>query len=321
MAVAHDTDQSETARPIDLEAGRRAFFQALGLGAAGASLVAATAAEAATRDIDVPILNFALNLEYLEASFYLQAAFGRGLTNAESTGVGTLGAVTGGRKVNFQNPIVADYAQEIANDEENHVRFLRTALGGSAIARPALNIGTAFTVAAQAAGVVGAGQTFDPYADDVSFLLGAYIFEDVGVTAYSGAAAYIKNKDYLSAAASILTVEAYHAGLVRTFLLAQQSHTVNKTTALISALRANLSRANDDQGIGPNQSTLAGGPRTPANIAPTDANGLAFTRTPRQVLNVVYGKAGAAQGLFFPQGVNRGPEGGQLIPVTSNPPS
>ena len=176
-------------------------------------------------------------------------------------------------------------------------------------------------MAAQAAGVVGPNQTFDPYADDVSFLLGAYIFEDVGVTAYSGAAAFIKSKAYLSAAASILTVEAYHAGLIRTFLLAQQSAPVNQTTALISALRAGLSNANDDQGIGADQSTLAGGPTTPANIAPTDANGLAFTRTPRQVLNVVYGAKGASAGLFFPNGVNRGPDGGQLISVTSGSPT
>ncbi len=321
MSLDHETSQPETERPINLEAGRRAFFHALGLGTAGATLIAATSAEAQTPNIDVPILNFALNLEYLEASFYLQAAFGRGLSDAESTGDGAVGAVTGGRKVNFQNPIVADYAQEIANDEENHVKFLRSALGGKAAARPALNIGNAFTVAAQAAGVVGAGQTFDPYADDVSFLLGAYIFEDVGVTAYSGAAAYITNKTYLAAASAILTVEAYHAALIRTFLFAQQSSTANQATALISALRASLSKANDDQGIAANQSTLAGGPKTPANIAPTDANGLAFRRTPRQVLNVVYGGIGASEGLFFPAGINKGPNGGELVATTSRPPN
>ena len=241
------------------------------------------------------------------------AAYGVGLPSYYLSGVGEVGGVIGGRKVNFANPIVANYAVEIANNEKDHVAFLRSALGSQAVSQPQLDIANAFTVAAQAAGVVPAGGFFDPYASDVNFLLGAYIFEDVGVTAYHGAAQFLTNKAYLTAAAGILAVEAYHGGLIRTFLYAQQSSAVAQITDQISALRATLSGAADDQGIDANQSTLGGGFPSPVNIVPVDANALAYARTPRQVLNVVYGKANAEHGLFFPNGINGGPGGAALI--------
>ena len=315
MSDEQNNTDAAPSRPINLEAGRRAFIKAAGLGGAYAAFLGATTgtADAATQDLDVAILNFALNLEYLEAEFYQQAAYGVGLPPNLTTGKQSLGAVVGGRKVQFANPIVADYAVEIANDEKNHVIFLRGALGNNAVARPTVDISNAFTVAAQAAGVVPANGFFDAYASDVNFLLAAYIFEDVGVTAYSGAAPFITNKQYLAAAAGILSVEAYHAGLIRTFLFAQQSAVANQATALISGLRATLSGAADDKLIVAHQRTLNIGFPSPANIVPTDPNSLAFARTPRQVLNVVYGAAGASSGLFFPYGANGGPGGAALL--------
>ena len=312
----HDQGADAGTPRIDLEAGRRAFIRAAGLGGAFAAFGALGTGEASAQtstDYDIAILNFALNLEYLEAEFYQQAAYGVGLPSSYVSGLGTMGGVIGGRKVNFSNPIVAGYAAEIANDEKNHVAFLRSALGSKAVARPQLDISNAFTVAAQAAGVVPSTGYFDAYAEDTTFLLAAYIFEDVGVTAYHGAAQFITNKAYLTAATGILAVEAYHASLIRTFLLAQQNIHVNMTTDQISALRATLSGADDDQGIDGSQSTLGGGFPSPVNIVPTDANSVAYARTPRQVLNVVYGKANATNGLFFPNGINGGPGGEAFV--------
>jgi len=250
---------------------------------------------------DAEILNFALNLEYLEAQFYQHAAFGIGLPANLLTGVGTQGAVTGGSQVTFTDPIVGAYAREIAKDELDHVRFLRTALGASAVAQPALNIsGTdpngPFSVAARAAGLIGAGQTFNPYADDESFLLGAYIFEDVGVTAYKGASPLISNKTFLEAAAGILAAEAYHAGLVRTVLYAKG---LQSAAGAISDARDSLDASTDvDQGI-------AGASAGESNIVPLDSNGIAFSRSPGDVLNIVYlSQAAVTQGGFFPAGVN-----------------
>ena len=252
---------------------------------------------------DADILNFALNLEYLEASFYSYAVNGTGLASGMQGGTGTQGAATGGRQVTFTDPVVKAYANEIAGDELAHVNFLRTALGSSAVAQPTIDVGTdpngAFSSAARAAGLIGAGESFDPYASDENFLLGAFIFEDVGVTAYKGAAAAIQNATYLEAAAGILAAEAYHAGLVRTVLYAKgiQAPTLITAAGKISDARDSLDGAtDDDQGI-----VDASGN---ANLVPTDSDGIVYSRTTGQVLDIVYlTKLAAKKGGFFPNGV------------------
>ncbi len=260
---------------------------------------------------DADILNFALNLEYLEATYY-QAAIGNSLATTDVSGTGTQGAVTGGSIVPFAIPVVQQYATEIAGDELNHVRFLRQALGTAAVARPAIDFTDAFVTAATAAGVAGAA-TFNPFADDTSFLLGAYLFEDVGVTAYQGGAPYIKNSTYLAKAAGIMAVEGQHAAEVRTTLyrMDQANPATGIVTAAnqIAAARDSLSQAadgvaNTDQGL-----ATVSGTTTTANIVPANAVGQTFPRSFQAVLNIVYlggfsvlNQVGA--GGFFPAGMN-----------------
>ncbi|MGN6278791.1 MAG: ferritin-like domain-containing protein [Sphingomonas sp.] len=252
---------------------------------------------------DADVLNFALNLEYLEAQFYSHAAFGTSLPANMLDGQGRAGAVKGGKQVPFTDPVVAQYAREIAGDEIAHVAFLRKALGSAAVAQPEIDIRAegAFTAAAIAAGVIKQGQTFDPYANDENFLLGAFIFEDVGVTAYKGAAPLLASATYVEAAAGILAAEAYHAGLVRTVLYAKGMTTPALITnaGKISDARDSLDgSSDDDQGI----ATASDGA---SNIVPADDNGLAYSRTTLQVLNIAYLTPDAtSQGGFFPLGVN-----------------
>jgi hypothetical protein len=281
--------------------GRRDIFtQALGgaiIAAAGGTLLAAKAAHAqAITDAD--ILNFALNLEYLEAEFYTLAT--RGVTIEQLgvlvTGVGTAGGVTvkPNPRVSFTDPLVRQLAEEVAADERAHVVFLRGALGSAAVARPAIDLVNSFNIAAQAAGIPGG---FDPFANETNFLLGAFIFEDVGVTAYKGAARLIQNRSFLVAAAGILGTEAYHAGAIRTRVY-QAGPQAQQLSQLISNLRDTLDGGGDqDQGV------AEGGT---ANVVPTDANGIAFSRTASQVLKVVYANSatGISRGGFFPSGVN-----------------
>ncbi|WP_375406747.1 ferritin-like domain-containing protein [uncultured Amnibacterium sp.] len=297
-------------RSATTDVDRRKLFAMLGVagaGAAAATVIGGGAANAAPADAtsdatDAAVLNFALNLEYLEAEFYLRAVTGEGLDSKDSSGtVGTYGTVSGGHAVPFKSKTIAKYAREIARDEREHVRFLRGALGASAVARPKIALDAAFTAAMIAAGVIKKGQKFDAFANDTNFLLAAFIFEDVGVTAYKGGAGLISNKTYLDAAAGILAVEAYHAGAVRTVLYgeAEKNHAIYGIVQKISDARDSLDgKGDDDQGITSKAN--------PSNLVPTDKNGIAYGRTPGHVLNIVYltPETNATKGGFYPNGVN-----------------
>jgi hypothetical protein len=321
--MANQINGLETARRPAKRAARRDFLRGLGLGAAGAAAFGAaglsrTSALAQQTDNDVAILEFALNLEYLEAEFYVRASYGHGLS--PSLLGNNPGAVTGGHQVNFTMPLVQKYAREIAVEERKHVEFIRAALSalnnGSVISCPAIDFETAFSTLGNAAGL---GSNFDPFKSDMDFMLGAYVFEDVGVTAYHGAVTLITSPAVLNYAAGILAVEAYHAGLIRTVLFANG---MSSQTAAISHLRATLdgtaSTQNvDDHGVGGftesaisitncsdelNGTLLGGFPNVPP--MPPGNNAIAFDRTTRQVLNIVYGAQNAPNGLFFPKGLN-----------------
>ena len=340
MTEVADTDTDDMIRALDRRvvrrSARRDFFKAAGGFAAGAAGMAALTAcggsgggstaaaqTAPSTDLDTQILNFALQLEYLEAQFYAYAANGAGLPDSMLSGTGTRGTLnaTGAGKVPFSDPVVAAYAREIAADEINHVAFLRSALGSGAVAMPDIDISSTgvFTTLAVGAGLIAAGQTFSPYVSDNNFLLGAFIFEDVGVTAYKGASPLITNKTYLEAAAGILAVEAYHAGLIRTVLYAKgvdqaaivapvgvQNTQVIGATEAISNLRDSVDgSSDDDQGVtGSAPGNLA---TSISNIVPTDGNSIAYSRSVANVLSVVYGsRQSTTKGGFFPSGVNAG---------------
>ena len=295
-----------------------------GLAFAGVKLAEAQSAPAYT---DSDILNFALNLEYLESQFYTLATTGKTIDQV-GLGIGAGTATTGGGRVVTKSggptaclvpwtlPAIQAYATETAQEERNHVTFLRGALGSSAVAQPNLDLYNSFNTLATAAGI---GASFDPFANDLDFLIGAYIFEDVGVTAYSGAAPLLTVPANLAAAAGILGVEAYHAGLVRTSIfIADPTGKVGLQgyTQQISAVRMKLdgSTTVDDIGVGlqtvfvqpfaETGSTIVDAQTSSPNYSKT------YSRSTTQVLNIVTGDvnipaSGAKYtGVFFPNGLN-----------------
>lgn len=226
---------------------------------------------------DVDILNFALNLEYLEAEFYTVATLGKTLSQIgfNLSGKGTSGPTTGGKKVDFKNSLsrvevtkqLVAVMNEIAYDEQQHVHLLRGALGDDAVAKPTINLDA-----------LGTG--FEAFEHCVAL---ARAFEDVGVSAYGGAAPLIASKTYLGTAVQIALTEAYHAGNLRL-----------------------MAAANDDQFLFAVDSQDRLPPPAGTHFFTVNAQALAITRTPSQVLAIVYANAtsGAAGGGFFPNGVN-----------------
>lgn len=328
---------------IDKSVSRRKFMAGVGASAgaaaalslagcsSGYSGMSMTTPPSTTAVTDADILNFALNLEYLEAQFYLYAATGSGLQSSDTTAgtaspyqsagtvtVGNAAAVTG--LTTAQQEIL----NEIAFEEQAHVRFLRSALGTAAVPMPDIDL-SFFGPLAVAAGITtsatGTG-SFNPFSSFDYFLVGAFIFEDVGVTAYSGAAPLISPagvaSGYLDAAAGILAVEAYHAGYIRTSLTGRAIAAgsaaaypylgaANQVEALRATLTVGNSAAPSTTGSVETKLTLPTSLTTPSSIVAASAtNAVGFARTVNQVLHIVYGSAtvGAKSGGFFPSGIN-----------------
>ncbi len=187
-----------------------------------------------------------------------------------------------------------------------------------AVAQPNLDLYNSFNTLAGAAGIAS---TFDPFANDLDFLIGAYIFEDVGVTAYSGAAPLLTQAPYLAAAAGILGTEAYHAGLVRTSIFIADPDGkagLQGYTQKISATRMSLdgSSTTDDIGVGLQTVTIqpAGTMNGAATIVDAQTGSpnysKTYSRTTTQVLKIVTGSANIPAsgskytGVFFPNGLN-----------------
>jgi hypothetical protein len=215
----------------------------------------------------VDVLNFALNLEYLEASFYLYVTSGSGLSTADMGS--NPGTVTGGAKVNFSNSVVASAAAQIATHEREHVEFLRstiTAIGGTPVSMPNLNLAAMGAVTS-----------------DATFLALARQFEGVGVSAYAGGAQYLTSSTAgLTYAAQILHTESQHESFLRQLCISLGV----------------TSPAADAQDIPPTATAV---------FNTNTTTGLFPVRTTSQVLQIVYGaagKTGVKSGGFFPSGLN-----------------
>ncbi|CAN5876442.1 ferritin-like domain-containing protein [soil metagenome] len=136
-------------------------------------------AQTADFEDDVAVLNYALTLEFLESEFYKQ-----------------------GNAANLLKGEEAEFLKQIGADEDAHVKALTQTinkLGGTPVAAPSVDFGEAF-------------------ASRASYLKTSHTLENLGVSAYLGAAGFIEDKEILQAAAGIFGVEARHAAVVGNLL-------------------------------------------------------------------------------------------------------
>ena len=334
MATIEQETNREPEQILNGAEGLKSRRSALLLGGAAlAGLALSSKAEAQSATMDAEILNFALNLEFLEAQYYTLATTGLTIDKISSNpGVITSGGGAAGGTVTVKaNPMVPftagspvmNYAMETAQEERNHVAFLQSALNANganaSVQMPNIDLLNSFNTLGSLLGL----PSFDPFASEAAFLLGSFIFEDVGVTAYLGAAPLISSSAYLSAALGIHAVEAYHAGSIRTQLFANSMSatptlvgglTLDQISQAIAGVRAKLDGSNppDDIGVGTTTTpTLgaAGTTLTASTIVDVSFSGPSparvVPRTTSQVLNIVYGGGAAGTGgLFFPNGMN-----------------
>ena len=146
------------------------------LGAIAAPALAAGSRPASFGAGDVGILQFALTLEYLEAAFYNEATAHGAVKSAQ----------------------LRTFLRTVTKDENAHVAFLRKGLkaaGVKPVAKPKFNFH---------------GTT----RNEAKFAATALALENTGVHAYLGQAGNIQTPKYLLAAASIVTIEARHAGVI-----------------------------------------------------------------------------------------------------------
>lgn len=233
------------------------------------------------------VLNFALNLEYLEANLYSIVTTGNPIPSSLSgTSTPTIAGNPG--KLTLDTATMALF-QALAQDEQNHINDLRTALssmGVTPISAPPLNYAAKGAITTQA-----------------QLLATARQFTEVGNGAYQGGAQFLVSQPaILQTAGQILGAEGQHLGAINYQCIVQNVAPAFSTspTAAVDAY---------DQPPNPTQyfSVALPGNTTglPAGIPPY--------RTPQQSLGIVYGvstasttnpPAGVTSGGFLPSGAN-----------------
>ncbi|XP_057502047.1 ferritin-like catalase Nec2 [Actinidia eriantha] len=259
---------------------------------------------------DVDLLQFAENLEFLEAEFFLWGALGYGLDHAAPHLVMGGPPPVGVHKANL-DLLTKNIITEFAYQEVGHLRIIQSTVG--AFPRPLLNLSAQnFAKLFDEAFGYGLDPPFDPYRDGLSYMLGSYVIPYMGLVGYVGANPLLMGYKTKRLLAGLLGVESGQDAVIRMYLYERAeelvqpyNHTVAEFTIRISELRNRVAMCGiKDEGIVvPPQ--LGAENLTESNVLSAGFNSLSYRRTPGQILRVVYDSRNEhLPGGFFPHGAN-----------------
>jgi len=271
--------------------------------------------------MEVDILNFALNLEYLEGEYFNGALYGEGIDKFDPSLSGGGPPPIGIELANL-DPATRDIVQQFGLQEVGHVRIIRETVK-KAIPRPQLDlrveVWAKFFEEALGYRLI---PPFNPYENSVNFVLSVYFLPYMGLTGYVGANPNLTSPTAKRLVAGLLGVESGQDAVIRHWLYERSNLkvypypiTVAEMTAKISILRNILGKTGivDEGVIVPKELGAEG--RVSGNILSADPNSLSYSRTPRKILRVLYGTGNESiAGGFYPHGANGRTARSYLLP-------
>ncbi|KAM6544976.1 hypothetical protein CsatB_025712 [Cannabis sativa] len=259
---------------------------------------------------DVDLLEFPLNLEFLETEFFLYGALGYGLDRVAPHLTKGGPPPVGATKANLDN-VTTDIITQFGFQEVGHLRAIQHTVKG--FPRPLLNLSSSVF-----AGVIkdafGREITppFDPYRNSLNFLIASYLVPYVGLTGYVGTNPNLNKPTSRSLLAGLLGVESGQDAVIRALLYERKEMTVEpynitvaEFTERISELRNRLGRTDvTDEGLVVPIDLGAEG-KVSGNVLSANQDSLSYGRTPAEILRIVYGNGNeGVAGGFFPKGAN-----------------
>ncbi|WOG83451.1 hypothetical protein DCAR_0102626 [Daucus carota subsp. sativus] len=259
---------------------------------------------------DIDLLEFPLNLEYFEAEFFLWGALGYGLDVADPA-LAFGGPSPVGPKRARLSPLIRDIIAQFAYQEIGHLRAIKSAVRG--FPRPLLNLTKeSFATVMNSAFGRPLIPPFDPYANEINYLLASYVIPYVGLTGYVGANAKLLTPRAKRLVAGLLGVESGQDAVIRTLLYERSltkvkpyGVTVAEFTDKISLLRNKLGGEGlKDEGLIVGKAWGAEG-MIRGNVLAGNKFSISYGRTPEEILRIVYGGGNERRpGGFYPKGAD-----------------
>ncbi|KAK9281214.1 hypothetical protein L1049_004109 [Liquidambar formosana] len=256
-------------------------------------------------------IEFALNLEFLEAEFFLNGALGRGLDTIAPQ-YALSGPPSVGARIANLDALVRRIIEEFGYQEVGHLRAIISAVGG--FRRPLIDLSPVnfAKIFNEAVGSILI-PPFDPYANTINYLLAAYMIPYLGLVGYVGTIPFLANNTSLQLVAGLLGVEAGQDAVIRTLLYERANQTVvpynlsvAEFTIRLSAYRNQLAMCGiKDEGIIALPPVMGAENRTTSNILSANYDSLSYSRTSPEILRILYDTGSENRpGGFFPLGAN-----------------